>query len=95
MYVILQTLHCTNALQILSLHSISPSIMTSQPNGTNGDHAKATPEHYDAIVIGGGGFSGLRALYEVRRQGLNAKAFEAGSGIGGVCWSSLSCKLRH
>ncbi|KAK3684403.1 hypothetical protein LTR37_020309 [Vermiconidia calcicola] len=58
--------------------------MTSQPNGTNGDHAKATPEHYDAIVIGGGGFSGLRALYEVRRQGLNAKAFEAGSGIGGT-----------
>lgn len=57
--------------------------MTSQPE-TNGNHAAASPAAYDAIVIGGGGFSGLRALYECKKLNMKAKAFEAGSAIGGV-----------
>jgi cation diffusion facilitator CzcD-associated flavoprotein CzcO len=43
----------------------------------------ASQTHYDAVIIGAG-FSGLRALYEMRKRGLGARAFEAGSGIGGV-----------
>src|SRR4051794_31979192 len=37
----------------------------------------------DAIVIGGG-LAGVYALYRLRRLGLKARAFEAGSGIGGT-----------
>ena len=38
---------------------------------------------YDAIVVGAG-FAGLRMLYELRRRGLSARVFEAGSGVGGT-----------
>ena len=37
----------------------------------------------DAIVVGGG-LGGLYALHRLRKLGLNARAFEAGSGVGGT-----------
>jgi len=37
----------------------------------------------DAIVVGGG-LGGLYALYRLRKMGLKARAFEAGSGVGGT-----------
>jgi cyclohexanone monooxygenase len=39
--------------------------------------------HLDAIVVGGG-LGGLYALHRLRKLGLNARAFEAGSGVGGT-----------
>ena len=44
-------------------------------------HARATD--FDAIVVGGG-LGGLYALHRLRRLGLKARAFEAGSGVGGT-----------
>jgi cyclohexanone monooxygenase len=38
---------------------------------------------FDVIVVGGG-LGGLYALHRLRRLGLKAKAFEAGSGVGGT-----------
>ncbi|KIW28895.1 uncharacterized protein PV07_04750 [Cladophialophora immunda] len=38
---------------------------------------------YDALVIGAG-FGGIRMLHELGKRGLSAKAFEAGSGVGGT-----------
>ncbi|OAP57831.1 hypothetical protein AYL99_08569 [Fonsecaea erecta] len=38
---------------------------------------------YDALVIGAG-FGGIRMLYELGKRGLSAKAFEAGTGVGGT-----------
>ncbi|KAK5453300.1 hypothetical protein LTS15_006485 [Exophiala xenobiotica] len=38
---------------------------------------------YDAIVVGAG-FGGIRSLWELRRLGLTAKCFEAGSDVGGT-----------
>ena len=43
----------------------------------------AHSEKFDAIVVGGG-LGGLYALHRLRRLGLKAKAFEAGSGVGGT-----------
>ncbi|KAH2160557.1 hypothetical protein KXW33_004588 [Aspergillus fumigatus] len=40
---------------------------------------------YDAIVIGAG-FSGVRSLWELRRLGLTARCFDAGSDVGGTWW---------
>jgi cyclohexanone monooxygenase len=37
----------------------------------------------DAIVVGGG-LGGLYALHRLRRLGMKARAFEAGSGVGGT-----------
>jgi cyclohexanone monooxygenase len=46
--------------------------------------ARTTPEtDFDVIVVGGG-ISGLYSLYKLRELGLTARAFEAGSGIGGT-----------
>lgn len=43
-------------------------------------------DQYDAIVIGAG-FGGLYALYHLRdKLGLNVKAFDAASGVGGTWW---------
>lgn len=42
-----------------------------------------TAVDYDAIVIGAG-FSGIRSLWELKRLGLSAKCFEAGSDVGGA-----------
>jgi cyclohexanone monooxygenase len=39
--------------------------------------------HLDAIVVGAG-LGGLYALYRLRQLGLTARAFEAGSGVGGT-----------
>ena len=46
------------------------------------DTAKRAIE-LDAIVVGGG-LAGIYALYRLRKLGLKARAFEAGSGIGGT-----------
>jgi cyclohexanone monooxygenase len=43
----------------------------------------ATPLTLDAIVVGGG-LGGLYALHRLRKLGLTARAFEAGSGVGGT-----------
>lgn len=37
----------------------------------------------DAVIVGGG-FSGIAQLYNLRKLGLHAKIFEAGSQLGGV-----------
>ena len=43
----------------------------------------ARSANFDAIVVGGG-LGGLYALHRLRRLGVKAKAFEAGSGVGGT-----------
>ncbi len=45
--------------------------------------ARDVPARLDAIVVGGG-LGGLYALYRLRQMGLRARAFEAGSGVGGT-----------
>jgi cyclohexanone monooxygenase len=41
------------------------------------------PDEYDAVVVGAG-FAGLYTLHRLRQQGLSARVFEAGSGVGGT-----------
>ena len=38
---------------------------------------------YDVIIVGAG-FSGLYALYKLRKDGYSAVVYEAGTGVGGV-----------
>ncbi|MCB1739748.1 MAG: NAD(P)/FAD-dependent oxidoreductase, partial [Gammaproteobacteria bacterium] len=45
--------------------------------------AKALDEQVDVLVVGAG-LSGLYILYCLRQRGLKARAFEAGSGVGGT-----------
>ena len=45
--------------------------------------ARAQKTDFDVIVVGGG-LGGLYALHRLRRLGLTARAFEAGSGVGGT-----------
>ena len=45
--------------------------------------ASSRAADFDVIVVGGG-LGGLYALHRLRRLGLKAKAFEAGSGVGGT-----------
>jgi cyclohexanone monooxygenase len=45
--------------------------------------ARARGTDFDVLVVGGG-LGGLYALHRLRRLGLKAKAFEAGSGVGGT-----------
>lgn len=52
-------------------------------NATAQDWRNAKNVSLDALVVGGG-FGGLYTLYKLRENGLNAKVFEAGSGLGGV-----------
>jgi cyclohexanone monooxygenase len=52
--------------------------MNSQPSSTSRPDAEL-----DVIVVGGG-LAGLYALYKMRGLGLKARAFEAGSGLGGT-----------
>src|SRR5215204_413614 len=52
--------------------------MTSDPRATN-----ASGIDLEVIVVGGG-ISGLYSLYKLRELGLTARAFEAGSGLGGT-----------
>ena len=42
-----------------------------------------TPLKLDAVVIGAG-VAGLYQLHLLRQQGMNVKAFDAGSGVGGT-----------
>jgi len=40
-------------------------------------------QSYDAIIVGAG-LAGIYQLYKLREQGLTAKVFEAGDGVGGT-----------
>jgi len=47
-------------------------------NATTNGHSTSTPAHeYDVIIVGAG-FSGISALYRLRKEGLKAHIFEAG-----------------
>lgn len=72
--------------------STQESVQARHLNGANGISASAKTDT-DAIVIGAG-FGGIRMLYELHKQGLSARVFEAGSGVGGVCSSSLQHSYR-
>ena len=56
-----------------------PDIGEREAEGTGGGR----PLVLDAIVVGGG-LGGLYALHRLRKLGLTARAFEAGSGVGGT-----------
>ncbi|WP_050425157.1 flavin-containing monooxygenase [Bradyrhizobium tropiciagri] len=49
-------------------------------NGSNGAHATSK---FDAVVIGAG-VAGLYQLFRLREQGLNVRALDAGSSVGGT-----------
>src|SRR5690349_12639815 len=44
---------------------------------------RAVAPNVDAVIVGAG-FSGLYLLHKLRRQGLTAVVFEAGTGVGGT-----------
>ncbi len=52
----------------------------TRSNGSNGAHATSK---FDAVVIGAG-VAGLYQLFRLREQGLNVKAIDAGSSVGGT-----------
>lgn len=52
----------------------------TKSNGSNGAHVRT---RLDAVVIGAG-VAGLYALYRLRKQGLNVRAIDAASGVGGT-----------
>ncbi len=41
------------------------------------------PTEIDAVIVGAG-FAGIYMLYRMRRMGLSARVFEAGTGVGGT-----------
>ena len=45
--------------------------------------AKADQQSFDAVIVGAG-FSGLYMLHKLRQQGLTARVYEAGDGVGGT-----------
>ena len=45
--------------------------------------AMTADTHYDAVIVGAG-FSGLYMLHKLRGQGLTARVYEAGTGVGGT-----------
>jgi len=47
------------------------------------NQAPSPSSHFDVVVVGAG-FAGLCMLHRLRKMGLRAKAFEAGSGVGGT-----------
>ena len=54
----------------------------AMPNGVSAINGHSNVD-VEAIVIGAG-FGGLRMLYELNKRGISARAFEAGSGVGGT-----------
>jgi cyclohexanone monooxygenase len=52
-----------------------------EPLPTSGDWEQSS--HFDAVIVGAG-FAGLYMLHRLRGQGLSARVYEAGSGIGGT-----------
>jgi cation diffusion facilitator CzcD-associated flavoprotein CzcO len=56
--------------------------MTATQTGSSNSHRTPVPE-FDAIIIGAG-IAGLYQLHRLRKLGLNVRAFEAGSGVGGT-----------
>lgn len=50
---------------------------------TDSASARATPDTYDAIVIGAG-FAGIYMVYRLREAGFTVHGFETGSGVGGT-----------
>src|SRR5215475_14165472 len=52
----------------------------TRSNGSNGKHVTAK---LDAVVVGAG-VAGLYQLYRLREQGLNVRAIDAASGVGGT-----------
>src|SRR5438270_7887747 len=45
--------------------------------------AAKSPEAYDVVVVGAG-FAGMYMLHRLRGQGMTARVFEQGSGVGGT-----------
>lgn len=67
---------------ILRPRKMSNRKESTTKSSTNSGGAKE-PIHTDVVVIGAG-FSGISAIYRLRKKGLNVKTFEAGSDFGGV-----------
>ncbi|MBR0796484.1 NAD(P)/FAD-dependent oxidoreductase [Bradyrhizobium jicamae] len=56
------------------------TVTATGSNGSNGAHATSK---FDAVVIGAG-VAGLYQLFRLREQGMNVRAIDAGSGVGGT-----------
>lgn len=52
-------------------------------NGAHTNGANGTKVDYEALVVGTG-FGGIRMLHELSKRGISAKAFEAGTNVGGT-----------
>ncbi|KAH7081972.1 hypothetical protein BKA63DRAFT_223596 [Paraphoma chrysanthemicola] len=61
----------------------SVPVDTSKINGTTTNGHTDVVQEYDVIIVGAG-FSGISALHRLRKEGLKAHIFEAGSDFGGV-----------
>ncbi len=46
-------------------------------------HRQIRPRHYDVVVVGAG-FAGMYMLHRLRGQGMTARVYEQGSGVGGT-----------
>src|SRR5665213_3448791 len=55
----------------------------SGPQSVSGKNHSAAPECYDVIVVGAG-FAGMYMLHRLRKQGMSARVFEQGDGVGGT-----------
>ncbi|KAF2195143.1 FAD/NAD(P)-binding domain-containing protein [Zopfia rhizophila CBS 207.26] len=53
------------------------------PNAAVNGTAPSSPQSYDVIIVGAG-FSGIANIYRLRKAGLKAHIFEAGSDFGGT-----------
>ena len=58
-------------------------------------HNHGVDEELDVVVVGAG-FAGLYMLHKLREIGLSARAFEAGSGVGGTWyWNRYPGAVRR
>ena len=55
-----------------------PPFMSAMPSA-----AAKSPGNYDVVVVGAG-FAGMYMLHRLRGQGMTARVFEQGSGVGGT-----------